>query len=522
MTAWSERLVRRTGGVLEKRVSRRSFIARTTMLGAAVAVTGTKVLTRPVSSYAAILACPPGSLCLDGYTEFCCVINGGKNTCPPGTVPSGWWNAGFSYFCGGQSRYIIDCNSYSGGVCQCALGDCNRRKIYCNHFRYGQCNRQIGGTGVIACRVALCQPPYTVAGFNCDPSYAADTATAYHIADCLIPTAKPPPPPPPQPAAVLPVSASVVIPETGRLSAFVRGSDGGVWYRDFDGSSWLPWRTLGGRPSSTIVAAVRGSDTYVFARETGSLRLIYRRRVGAAGPWSSWQSLGGALLADPSVVVHSNTLWLFERANDQKLYYRVLLGTKWAGWFGLGGNLQSDPVAVSHPAGLHVFQRTTDHSVWFRRWSSGWTPWRSLSGSLTSDPAPVTHNGALYLFQRANDHALWYRVSNGAAWSSWKSLGGSLTSDPVAVSHGDGLYVFQRGGNGRTLYYKRYANGSWSPWISLQGWLTADPAAVSTADGLYVFQRANDAALWYKRWDGSLWSEWVPLGGVLAPVRAWA
>ena len=56
---WSDRIVRRTSDAIDRRVSRRSFIARTTMLGSAVAATGTTVLTRPVSSYAAILACPP-------------------------------------------------------------------------------------------------------------------------------------------------------------------------------------------------------------------------------------------------------------------------------------------------------------------------------------------------------------------------------------------------------------------------------------------------------------------------------
>ena len=87
------------------------------------------------------------------------MINNGYNACPPGSIPSGWWRADNSAFCGGGTRYIVDCNDFGGGgPCRCAI-DCNTRKVYCNVFRYGQCNQQVGGTGVIACRVVTCTPP---------------------------------------------------------------------------------------------------------------------------------------------------------------------------------------------------------------------------------------------------------------------------------------------------------------------------------------------------------------------------
>ena len=48
------------------------------------------------------------------------------------------------------------------GGCQCANGDCHRRRVDCNHFRYGQCNTQVGGTTEVVCRLVICQNPATV------------------------------------------------------------------------------------------------------------------------------------------------------------------------------------------------------------------------------------------------------------------------------------------------------------------------------------------------------------------------
>ena len=60
-------------------------------------------------------------------------------------------------------RYYIDCNRIPGhvfpGGCQCAHGDCNRRRVDCNHFRYGQCNTQVSGTTEVVCRLVICQTP---------------------------------------------------------------------------------------------------------------------------------------------------------------------------------------------------------------------------------------------------------------------------------------------------------------------------------------------------------------------------
>ena len=88
--AFTNWLVNKAAGVLERKSSRRGFILGSAMVGSAVAVAGCAPGTQPGSPYNHITDCA-GGLCTDGYTEFCCTINNGINACPPGTFVAGWW-----------------------------------------------------------------------------------------------------------------------------------------------------------------------------------------------------------------------------------------------------------------------------------------------------------------------------------------------------------------------------------------------------------------------------------------------
>jgi len=200
----SQRLVDHLAGVLERRTSRRGFLARTAIVGSALAVAPAEYILRPVSAYAAACGCSGqgcacGSACCDGYTEFCCTINQGANTCPAGSFVGGWWKADGSVYCSG-ARYYIDCMAMctgcgcSGGhfcspacdglTCRCANGNCNLRKVGCISFRYGQCHQEIACSGRIACRVVTCTPPWMVDP-TCTTTVLVDDNTANHDAPCL-------------------------------------------------------------------------------------------------------------------------------------------------------------------------------------------------------------------------------------------------------------------------------------------------------------------------------------------------
>ncbi len=203
----STRLVDAAATFLEQHTTRRGFLRRAAIVGSALATAPVTYALRPGTAYSRIVVgcsdCPPGSLCCSGFTAFCCEIHG-ANTCPPGTVVAGWWRAEGSGFCGGASRYYMDCNALDCGgcgcgssgtcahtcvdcSCGCANDDCNLRKACCTRFRYGQCNQQYACLGPIECRVVSCLPPWEFDS-TCTTADARNDATAFHDAPCLHPS----------------------------------------------------------------------------------------------------------------------------------------------------------------------------------------------------------------------------------------------------------------------------------------------------------------------------------------------
>lgn len=190
----AERVSTGLGSLLERRTSRRGVIARAALAGSAFAVAPIRYLVRPQPAWAVIGPgdCSSGS-CTDGYSAFCCEIEQGLNTCPKDTYVAGWWKCtayrGHGLCHDAGVRYYVDCNRVPGevfpGGCQCARGDCGRRRIDCNHFRYGQCNTQIPSTTEVVCRLVICQNPGTVQGMNCNGTEMADDKTCSHEAGCL-------------------------------------------------------------------------------------------------------------------------------------------------------------------------------------------------------------------------------------------------------------------------------------------------------------------------------------------------
>ena len=181
----SERLVEKTTDLFaRKTTSRRSFLAKTAIVGSAVAVNPITYLLRPGTAYASL--CGSGATCDSGWTAFCCSVTGGYNGCPGGSFVGGWWKADNAAFCCGAARYIIDCNAYVPVQCGCRCADygCDQRRTCCNQFRYGQCHQEISAYGPVVCRVATCTPPWIYDG-SCTADSATDNRTVDHGSPCL-------------------------------------------------------------------------------------------------------------------------------------------------------------------------------------------------------------------------------------------------------------------------------------------------------------------------------------------------
>jgi hypothetical protein len=510
--AFTNWLVNKAAGVLERKSSRRGFLLGSAMVGSAVAVAGCAPGTQPGTPYSHITDCA-GGLCTDGYTEFCCTINNGINACPPGTFVAGWWRADYSSFCNG-TRYYMDCNQsccgpnlgngFCAGCTECTCGGgCDARRIYCNYFRYGQCHQEIGLVGPIACRLVTCTPPYTVAEYACTTTLAVDNSTAEHAPahGCT----------PPAPPGPFPVSVGVSSPAPNQLAMFYRGGGGNVFGFLSTGGASFQGGQLGPSVTSAVTSASDGSGIYVFGRGFGDA-LWYNRLAG--GAWSGPQVFGGVpITSDPVAVTAPNAIYLFARSSDNQLWHGHIDAGAWSGWFPMQGNLTSDVTAVSSNYGLHVFARQNDGQLWTRLLSGGaWSPWTALGGSPKATPTAVATPGGVYVFILNADGAIWSRRYTGS-WGGWATMGGSWTGVPSSAVDGAGsVYVVARGTNGQ-IFSNRLVSGSWTGWQSLAGNTNASPVVVSATNFVSVFVRGSDNALWHGRYTSSGWTGFSSLGG---------
>lgn len=197
MSATAPDVVAVVSRVLSRRLHRRGFLVRAALAGSAISVTGWDYLLKPGDAYAAI--CGPAASCDSGWTAFCCSIHEGVNQCPPGSFAGGWWKADGAAMCGGDARYIIDCqarcrcacppgSAFCGRQCwncrpDCAHDACDQRRTCRNVFRYGQCNEHIDCSGPVVCRAVSCTPPWQWE--QCSRVAATDNATVAHNATCL-------------------------------------------------------------------------------------------------------------------------------------------------------------------------------------------------------------------------------------------------------------------------------------------------------------------------------------------------
>jgi hypothetical protein len=283
MSRW---LLDKTTSVLTARTSRRGLLFRSAVVGSALATNPVTYLLRPVSAYAAACQCRGndcscGTACCDGYTEFCCTITG-KNKCPSGSIPAGWWKVDGSAFCAGAARYYMDCNQTLDQIpceCTCAEGSCNHRVTCCTHFRYGQCHQEIPQVGAIVCRVVTCTAPWII-DQTCSTDAATDQATALHDAPCLHQ---------PDPGEEeMPPAPAVTVDSSGRQWVFVRGVDAALWAKVDQGA----WFNLGGTLTSGPAA---------FATADGRVVVVVRGQDGgswelskdATDKWGTWTNLGG-------------------------------------------------------------------------------------------------------------------------------------------------------------------------------------------------------------------------------------
>ena len=292
------------------------------------------------------------------------------------------------------------------------------------------------------------------------------------------PTAFDPAPADPQPNAPVPGE-----------DVAIRGADGAVWLRGWDGRDWTGWWSLGGQPASAPAMTSWGPGRLdVFATAAGGA--LWHRWW--EGEWQPWEWLGGSLAegSTPAAVAPApGRLDVYVRGVDHALWHRSFGSSGWATWEPLSCCISSDPAATSAESGqVHVFVERSSGGLWdltleAATSASGMSLWRHLGGRRTTAiqlAAASSSPGRLDVFTRGTAGDLWHRFADGGQWRPWEALGCCLRSIPAVAAWGSGKFdLFGRGLDGRL--WKRRFSGAWGTWEELDGQLTAAPSAISWA-----------------------------------------
>ena len=243
--------------------------------------------------------------------------------------------------------------------------------------------------------------------------------------------------------------------QSGQLSAFLIGKNGGALYRYDQAASgaWGSPQSMGG--TWLDVAAFAGADVgapvVVVANQSGQLSaFLISQNTGAlnrydqapSGAWGSPQSMGGDWLYENVALVvvanHSGQLsaflfcWLYVciGAGALERYDQAASGA-WGSPQSMGGTWPgAAPVVVANQSG-------------------------QLSAFL------IGENGTLYRYDQAAS----------GAWGSPQSMAGTWPgAEPVVVANQSGqLSAFLIGKNGALYRYDQAASGAWGPPQSMGG-----------------------------------------------------
>jgi hypothetical protein len=285
---------------------------------------------------------------------------------------------------------------------------------------------------------------------------------------------------------------------SGRLDAFVTGTDGIVYHRFFNGTSWA-WEALPGEASTSDASSVSTASGSIDVFIQGADNALWRRHF-SAGAWvPNWERVGGVIIGAPAAVsIGTGKIDVFVQGADNHLWLAAFDGVSTWTWSNPGGVLGAPPTAISTaPGSAEAFLRGADGALW--RWVATGT-WTPLGGKLFGTPAASHRGGVSDVYVEGTDTALWHWTDFSGA-SLWEPLGGRLAAPPAAASWGASRQDVLLQGTDSALWHAwsttSAATGGWV-WEGLGGKITGSPAVVTWgANRLDAFVRGTDNRLWH-------------------------
>jgi len=272
---------------------------------------------------------------------------------------------------------------------------------------------------------------------------------------------------------------SSVLVRPGVNDIYVRGADNRLWQKWWDGAKWNPsdqdWAMHddGGFRLGSAPCVISANENHrdVFVR--GQDGRVYHK-VWEGQKWTGWFGLGGAIVGAPSAVfVKPGTVDIYAQGTDGRLWQKWWDGERWNpsddtwamhddGGFRLG----SAPCVVSGGANHRdVYVRGQDGGVYHKFWDGQrWNGWFGIGGAIVGAPnAVVAKPGTTDIYAQGTDGRLWQKWWDGSQWNpsdaGWivhDDAEFRLGSSPAVIIDGAGVrdvYVRNRGGSVSHKYW---------------------------------------------------------------------
>ena len=224
--------------------------------------------------------------------------------------------------------------------------------------------------------------------------------------------------------------------------------------------------------------------------------------------WSRWSEVPSAeeTTSSPASASYQNTLYLFVRGTDSRIYQNTLNGSNWSGWSQPPfGNWQttSAPSAIQYGNILYLFIQGLDSRIYQNTLNGrNWSGWSEVpcSGLTPRTPDAIQYKNTLSLYVQGTDNGIFQNTFDGSSWGSWLQLPFASWQTPVtpdAVQYGNTLYLFIQGFDSK-IYQNTFDGGSWGSWreVPNNGQTISTPAAVQYRNTLYLFIQGTDNGIY--------------------------
>jgi hypothetical protein len=319
-----------------------------------------------------------------------------------------------------------------------------------------------------------------------------------------------------------PRSMAAVASQSDRLDIFVRGQDGAVWHKWYNGS-WNGFISRGGSISGPPTTVSWGANRVdVFARGTDGVLKWGTLTNGTT--WSGFTSVRSELqiMGTPKAVSWgANRIDVFVRAADGSPRHTFWNGSTWSTPAPLstvsGGIPNGDIEAIARPPNkldvfLHESSGFITHSS---STGSGWSNWSGVMPSESLPDAIVNSSSLITVFGRSDTHGITYasKTDPATVFGPWGAIAGSFSGNPSAVSRSaTAADVLARGQDGYP-YVSTWNGSTWGAWVLVdEFFMRGSPSLVSwNSTRLDLFIKANDDSM----------RQNFRIGGATAPWPAW-